>query len=80
MRNLHNRSFVKELDFTADELRFLLRLSQAFDSDVRLAGPRELWPPDDVVATANELADRSGLGCRPGGAACVGRQLMCGVR
>ena len=23
-------------------------------------GPRELWPPDDVVATANELADRSG--------------------
>jgi ornithine carbamoyltransferase len=25
--NLHNRSFVKELDFTPDELRFLLRLS-----------------------------------------------------
>ena len=23
-------------------------------------GPRELWPPGDVVATANELADRSG--------------------
>ena len=23
-------------------------------------GPHDLWPPDDVVATANELADRSG--------------------
>jgi ornithine carbamoyltransferase len=25
----------------------------------RGVGPRELWPPDDVVATANELGDRS---------------------
>jgi ornithine carbamoyltransferase len=25
----------------------------------RGVGPRELWSPDDVVATANELADRS---------------------
>jgi ornithine carbamoyltransferase len=25
--NLRNRSFLKELDFTPDELRFLLRLS-----------------------------------------------------
>ena len=29
MLNLHNRSFLKELDFTSGELRFLLTLSQA---------------------------------------------------
>jgi hypothetical protein len=29
MRSLHSRSFLKELDFTADELRFLLTLPQA---------------------------------------------------
>ena len=28
--------------------------------DVRIAAPRDLWPPDDVVATAHELAAVSG--------------------
>ena len=27
--NLHNRSFLKEIDFTPRELRFLLQLSEA---------------------------------------------------
>jgi ornithine carbamoyltransferase len=29
-------------------------------ADVRLAGPESLWPPDDVVTTANEIAERTG--------------------
>jgi ornithine carbamoyltransferase len=32
--NLRNRSFLKELDFTPDELRFLLRLSADLYTDV----------------------------------------------
>jgi ornithine carbamoyltransferase len=40
--------------------RSLLVTGALLGSDARLVGPRELWPPDDVVATANELADRSG--------------------
>ena len=58
MRNLHNRSFVKELDFTTDELRFLLSLSQAFGSDVRLVGsascghPTTWSPPPTSSPTA----------------------------
>jgi ornithine carbamoyltransferase len=39
--------------------RSLLVTGAVLGSDARLVGPRELWPPDDVVATANELADRS---------------------
>jgi ornithine carbamoyltransferase len=39
--------------------RSLLVTGALLGSDARLVGPRELWPPDDVVATANELADRS---------------------
>jgi ornithine carbamoyltransferase len=40
--------------------RSLLVTGALLGSDARLVGPRELWPPGDVVATANELADRSG--------------------
>jgi ornithine carbamoyltransferase len=40
--------------------RSLLVTGALLGSDARLVGPHELWPPDDVVATANELADRSG--------------------
>jgi ornithine carbamoyltransferase len=40
--------------------RSLLVTGALLGSDVRLVGPRDLWPPDDVVAAANELADRSG--------------------
>ncbi len=40
--------------------RSLLVTGALLGSDVRLVGPRELWPPDDVVATAHELAGRSG--------------------
>jgi ornithine carbamoyltransferase len=40
--------------------RSLLVTGGLLGSDARLVGPRELWPPCDVVATANELADRSG--------------------
>ena len=40
--------------------RSLLVTGALLGSDARLVGPRELWPPNDVIATANELADRSG--------------------
>jgi ornithine carbamoyltransferase len=40
--------------------RSLLVTGALLGSDARLVGPRDLWPPDDVVTTANELADRSG--------------------
>ena len=40
--------------------RSLLVTGALLGSDVRLVGPRELWPPDDVTDTANELAARSG--------------------
>jgi len=29
-------------------------------SDVRICGPRELWPPSDVQSLATERAERSG--------------------
>jgi ornithine carbamoyltransferase len=29
-------------------------------SDVRLCGPKDLWPPEDVLATAGRLASSSG--------------------
>lgn len=28
--------------------------------DVRIAAPQDLWPPEDVVATAHHLAAQSG--------------------
>jgi ornithine carbamoyltransferase len=40
--------------------RSLLVMGALMGSDVRLAGPRELWPPDDVQSTANEIAARTG--------------------
>ena len=40
--------------------RSLLVTGALLGSDVRLVGPHELWPPDDVTAIANELAARSG--------------------
>lgn len=40
--------------------RSLLVTGALLGSDVRLCGPRALWPPDDVLAIARELAKRSG--------------------
>jgi ornithine carbamoyltransferase len=40
--------------------RSLLVTGALLGSDVRLCGPRELWPPDDVRGIANRLADVSG--------------------
>jgi ornithine carbamoyltransferase len=40
--------------------RSLLVTGALLGSDARLVGPRDLWPPDDVVHSANQLADRSG--------------------
>jgi ornithine carbamoyltransferase len=40
--------------------RSLLVTGALLGSDVRLCGPRELWPPDDVARIANELAEKSG--------------------
>jgi ornithine carbamoyltransferase len=40
--------------------RSLLITGALLGMDVRIAAPRDLWPPDDVIATANELAKASG--------------------
>ena len=40
--------------------RSLLVMGALMGSDVRLVGPRSLWPPDDVVASANGIARRTG--------------------
>ena len=40
--------------------RSLLVTGALLGLDVRIAAPRELWPPDDVVALAQELAPASG--------------------
>jgi len=40
--------------------RSLLVTGALLGMDVRIAAPRELWPPDDVVATARRLAETSG--------------------
>ena len=40
--------------------RSLLVTGALLGADVRLVGPRELWPPDDIVTAAHELAGRSG--------------------
>jgi ornithine carbamoyltransferase len=40
--------------------RSLLVMGALMGADVRLAGPASLGPPDDVVATAREIASRTG--------------------
>lgn len=40
--------------------RSLLVMGSIMGSDVRICGPRELWPPDDVQAIASERAALSG--------------------
>ena len=40
--------------------RSLLVTGALLGMDVRIAAPRELWPPDDVIATARRLAETSG--------------------
>jgi ornithine carbamoyltransferase len=40
--------------------RSLLVTGALLGMDVRIAAPRDLWPPDDVVRTARSLADSSG--------------------
>ncbi|MDQ2895944.1 MAG: ornithine carbamoyltransferase [Actinomycetota bacterium] len=40
--------------------RSLLVMGAIMGADVRISGPRELWPPSDVQALANERAERSG--------------------
>ena len=40
--------------------RSLLVTGALLGSDVRLVGPSDLWPPDDVVKTAHGLAETSG--------------------
>ncbi|MFF1284537.1 ornithine carbamoyltransferase [Streptomyces sp. NPDC058299] len=40
--------------------RSLLVTGALLGMDVRIAAPRDLWPPDDVIATAHRLATTSG--------------------
>jgi ornithine carbamoyltransferase len=40
--------------------RSLLITGALLGMDVRIGAPRDLWPPDDVIATAHELATTSG--------------------
>jgi ornithine carbamoyltransferase len=40
--------------------RSLLVMGALMGSDVRVAAPRQLWPPDDIVSMAEEIAHRTG--------------------
>jgi ornithine carbamoyltransferase len=40
--------------------RSLLVMGALMGADVRLVGPQELWPPDDVRAIADEIAGKTG--------------------
>jgi len=40
--------------------RSLLVMGALMGSDIRLAGPKSLWPPDDVLATARGIAEKTG--------------------
>ena len=40
--------------------RSLLVMGALMGSDVRIAGPKELWPPKDVTDLAHEIAQRTG--------------------
>ncbi|MFO7547813.1 MAG: ornithine carbamoyltransferase [Acidimicrobiia bacterium] len=51
-------AFVGDLRFNMG--RSLLVTGALLGSDVRLVGPREMFPPEDVVKIAHELAERSG--------------------
>ena len=56
----HALSYAFLGDCRNNTARSLLVTGAILGSDARLVGPRELWPPDDVIATARELAERSG--------------------
>jgi ornithine carbamoyltransferase len=47
-------------DGRSNMARSLLMTGALLGLDVRIAAPRELWPPDDVRALAGDLAARSG--------------------
>jgi ornithine carbamoyltransferase len=51
-------AYVGDLRFNMG--RSLLVMGALMGADVRLSGPASLNPPDDVVATANEIASRTG--------------------
>ena len=58
--------------------RSLLVMGALLGADVRLAGPAALAPPDDVVATARDIAGRTGAQItitEDAGAAVAGRRL-----
>ncbi|MEY9965242.1 ornithine carbamoyltransferase [Streptacidiphilus sp. MAP12-16] len=47
-------------DGRSNVARSLLVTGALLGMDVRIAAPRDLWPPDDVIATAHRLAESSG--------------------
>ena len=51
-------AFVGDLRFNMG--RSLLVMGALMGADVRMGGPASLAPPDDVVSTAREIADRTG--------------------
>ncbi|MCW2543215.1 MAG: ornithine carbamoyltransferase [Frankiales bacterium] len=57
---LEDASFCFLGDGHSNVARSLLVTGALLGLDVRIAAPRDLWPPDDVVATAHELAATSG--------------------
>lgn len=65
MRELTGRP-AREISYAfLGDLRFNMARSHAITaallgSDLRLAGPRSLWLPDDVLATARSIAERTG--------------------
>jgi len=51
-------------DGRSNMARSLLVTGALLGMDVRIAAPRELWPPDDVRSVAGRLAERSGARVR----------------
>jgi ornithine carbamoyltransferase len=51
-------AFMGDLRFNMG--RSLLVTGAIMGSDVRMIGPRDMWPPDDVVAMADQRAQQSG--------------------
>jgi ornithine carbamoyltransferase len=56
----HEISYCYMGDARSNTGRSLLVMGAIMGADVRICGPRELWPPDDVQQIAHERADASG--------------------
>ncbi len=59
-RPYHGITYTYLGDARSNVGRSLLMMGAIMGSDVRICGPRELWPPQDVQSLASERAEHSG--------------------